>query len=209
MKKFNSQSFYIGFAMRLNQKILFSLLTLMLGTLFGCQNTEKIKCEQTNWRQQAYLDALNGSDINDFKKTKDRCLKLYKINIKSELYQEGFETGLAKLCHPDAAMQLGLSGKEYRGTCKNLDEEKFLTAYRKGRLVFFRQLYNENTKKILDSEARVWRKQNEYELEANSNPEAAREAYDVLESYRSELSRLQKEKEQLKQKIDELITLTK
>lgn len=181
--------------------IVFSLL------LQACQNTAKLGCEDTNWRQQAYVDALKGVPIDKFTSTQQYCHKNFGIEIQSEMYKEGYDLGLAKLCTRSQGFEFGAKGKEYFGTCKESDEEGFLKAYRSGRLKFLSKLSNQLNQEIQESEGRVWRKQNEYELEANSNPQAAREIYDVLESYRAELLKLQNDQLELKTRIQDLTRL--
>lgn len=182
-----------------------SVFLIFLG-LTACQNTAKQECEDKNWRQQAYLDALNGLPLNRFQKVQDQCQK-FNVEIQSEIYKEGYDLGLVKLCTRQQGFEFGLKGREYYGTCKERDEEGFLKAYRSGRLQYLKKVHAQLYKDIQESEGRVWRKQNEYELEANSNPQAAKEVYDILESYRAELTKLQQEYADVKTRIDELSRL--
>lgn len=190
-------------------KALFILPILLLMSLAGCQNTAKKDCEDKNWRQQAYMDALNGIPLKNFQKIQEFCQKRFNIEIQNEIYKEGYDLGLVKLCTPIQGFEFGKNGQEYRGTCRERDEDSFLKSYRQGRLEFLKKARQQLTIEIQESEGRVWRKQNEYELEANSNPTAAREAYDVLESYRSELLRLQEEHTQLNKRIADLESILK
>lgn len=190
-------------------KALFTLPILLLISLAGCQNSAKKDCEDKNWRQQAYMDALNGIPLKNFQKTQELCQKRFNIEIQNEIYKEGYDLGLAKLCTPVQGFEFGKNGKEYRGTCRERDEDSFLKSYRQGRLEFLKKARQQLTIEIQESKGRVWRKQNEYELEANTNPTAAREVYDVLESYRSELLRLQEEHSQLNRRIADLESMLK
>lgn len=190
-------------------KALFFTFTLALLGLIGCQNSAKKECEEKNWRQQAYMDALNGIPLKNFKKTQEQCQKRFNIEIQNEIYKEGYDLGLVKLCTREQGFEFGINGKEYFGTCQERDEDTFLKSYRFGRLEYLKKLRQHLNTEIQESEGRVWRKQNEYELEANSNPTAAREAYDVLESYRSELLRLQEEQTRLNKRITDLEAMLK
>src|SRR5690606_38578166 len=103
-------------------------------------------------------DALNGIPKEKFNAIQQSCQKKYGIEIRSEMYKEGYDLGLAKLCNRNQGFEFGLKGKEYFGTCKNADEEGFLKAYRSGRLQHLSKLANQLSKEIRESEGRVWRK---------------------------------------------------
>lgn len=191
----------------MHNSFIFFITSFALLSLSACQSLEKVRCEENNWRQQAYIDALEGQTLDEATPTLKRCKERFNVDIRSEVYKEGFESGLAKLCTRSYGYEFGLKGYEYKGTCQTREEPGFLMAYRSGRLQYLKSLRQQLQLDIQDSEGRVWRKKNEYELEANSNPQAARQAYDVLESYRAELQKLRESQAEINARIAELTSL--
>lgn len=187
----------------LNKKIfLFLNIVTFLG-LGGCQHFSKNYCEDTNWRKEAFLYALSGESRDIFKNISKKC-KAFKVDVDQQVFNEGFDEGAAQFCSPPAGFDYGKGGYLYKGTCKNLNEKEYMKSYIQGRLVFLNEQFKKTNAQLEESNARLWRKKNEYELEANTNPALASRAYDELESYRAENERIKSDLEAIKEMISEL-----
>jgi hypothetical protein len=175
---------------------------LSLG-LASCQQFTKKYCEDTNWRKEAFLFALSGENRDKFHEISKKCKSL-KVEVDQQVFNEGFDEGASQFCEPKAAFEYGKSGYMYKGTCKTQNENEYLKKYNKGRLSFLQNQYDLKQKNLEESDARLWRKKNEFELEANTNPNLAVKAYDEMESLKAENERIKSELETLKQLITDL-----
>ncbi len=166
-------------------------------TQLGCQHVDKKYCEDTNWRKEAFLLALQGENRNRISEFQKQC-KPFKVEISAQAFNEGFDEGASQFCNSNAGVSYGASGSEYKGTCeRHANEIDFLKSYNRGRLSFLKNQLIVKREKLEDSETRLWRKKNEFELESNTNPALAVKAYDELESYQAENERLKVELEGL------------
>lgn len=183
-------------------KLINSVLSLGM-LLTGCQQSSKKFCENTNWRKEGFFTALNGKSRRIFEDYSKKC-KEKKVELNSAVFNEGFDEGASQFCERSAAIAYGAEGLLYDGTCEDLNEVEFLKSYRKGRLSFFQRKYNSKKTQLEESESRVWRKNNEFKLEVNTNPGLASIAYDELESLKAENERLKSELMIIKESIRDL-----
>lgn len=188
----------------------FIILLIFLSTLFtqlGCQHVNKKYCEDTNWRKEAFLLALQGENRSKFSEFQKQC-KPFKVEISQQAFNEGFDEGASQFCQSDAGINYGKLGLEYKGTCeKHQNEIDFIKKYNHGRLIFLKKQLELKESKLEESDTRLWRKKNEFELESNTNPALAVKAYDELESYKAENERLKTEIQDLKKTIETLKNL--
>lgn len=182
------------------------LALVLLGALFilnACQHYSKKSCEETNWRKEAFLFALGGEDPDIYNKIAKKC-KALKVDVDKQVFREGFDEGATQFCSSASALEYGQGGYPYKGTCKNLNEKEYMKTYTKGRLIFLSSQYKKVSAQLEESNSRLWRKRNEYELEANTSPTLASRAYDELESYKAENERIKSDLESLQSMIKDL-----
>lgn len=183
--------------------ILFISVTTLCSALVSCQQFTKKYCEDTNWRKEAFLFALSGENRDKYSEISKKCKSL-KADIDKQVFDEGFDEGASQFCEATAAFEYGQQGYMYKGTCKKLNEPEYLKKYNKGRLSYLQNQYDLKQKSLEESDSRLWRKKNEFELEANTNPNLAVKAYDELESFKAENERIKSELEILKKLISDL-----
>ncbi|MEM7016835.1 MAG: DUF2799 domain-containing protein [Pseudomonadota bacterium] len=100
---------------------------LLLG---GCGSPTKIPCSQTNWRESGHQDATSGN-ASMLEKYEKQCM-IFGIKFDANLYDSGYQMGLAEFCQSGNAYHHGVSGKTYTGTCPPQAEAAFLREYIKG-----------------------------------------------------------------------------
>jgi len=167
----------------------------------GCQTSSKKDCALINWRTEGEILALNGKSLEpDFQALSLRCKK-FALDEESKNFQEGYERGLAKLCTTQSGYDYGSAGKDYNGTCPSFRASDFQKGYYKGRLEFLIARQKEIEALYNSSEERVWRKEREYTIIQNQDPERAKLEADVLDSYREEARSLAQMSVDLKREI--------
>ncbi len=171
--------------------------------LTACQQYSKRYCEKTNWRKEAFLLALSGESRDIYVKFAKKC-RTHRTEIDKQAFDEGFDEGTAQFCTNKAGLEFGKNGYLYKGTCKNLNENDFIKNYIRGRLIFLNKQHKKIQHQLEDSEARVWRKRNELELESNTKPVMADVVSDELDSIIAENERLKGDLENLKSLINDL-----
>lgn len=180
--------------------IVFSLFT----SLLGCQQVHKKYCEQTNWRKEAFFSALQGQNRKQLLELQQQCQK-FQVTINVQAYNEGFDEGAIQFCSTESGKDYGARGEKYNGTCEGHSNElHFLKSYKLGRLKYLKKQVKLKKIQLEESEARLWRKHNEFELESNTNPALAVKAYDDLESFKAENERLKSELQSLNKLIEDL-----
>jgi hypothetical protein len=154
--------------------------------LIGCQSNSKKDCATINWRSDGEALALSGESIEPyFKELSLRCKKFVSSG-EINAFNEGYNRGLAKLCTTQSGYDYGASGKDYKDTCPDYRVSNFQKGYYKGRLEFLVSRQKEIEDLYNSSEERVWRKEREYTIILNQDPQRAKLEADVLESYREE-----------------------
>ena len=176
------------------------LTSFLLG---GCQQALHRNCKKANWYKEAYLLALKGQGRDIYKKKASECLK-FNVKINKSIFFKGYEKGALLFCQPDWAYKFGLDNQTYKDTCPKKMEKKFFKNYFKGQLHYYKKKLQLKSKELAESDSRLWRKRNEYELEANTHPETASEAFDKLESSKAENTRIRSKLNDLKLRIEAL-----
>lgn len=99
-----------------------------------------------DWGTEGYKAALNGGTLEETQSHFGQaCESEYKVAADSARLQAGFEEGQREFCQGDRALEFGMSGGVYRGTCSRepAAEDKFLTRYNTGRLEYLTQRVSE------------------------------------------------------------------
>lgn len=182
---------------------LISLLTLHVFFLTACQQYSKSYCEKTNWRKEAFVLALSGESRSSYDKFAKRC-QPFKTEIDKQAFNEGFDEGASQFCTNQGGLDYGKNGYLYKGTCKNFNETDFVKNYIQGRLKFLEAQLKKTQEQLEESDARVWRKRNEYELESNTKPAFAENAQDELDSIMAENDQIKSDIEKLSALIADL-----
>jgi hypothetical protein len=184
-------------------RLILGFLPFLILLLTSCQQFSKSYCEKTNWRKEAFLLALSGENRDSYKKFAKKCAP-HKTEIDKQVFNEGFDEGASQFCTNKAGLEYGKNGYPYKGTCQNINENDFIKNYIRGRLIFLNARYKSLEQQLEESDAMVWRKKNEYELEANTKPALAEVASDELESIKAENERIKADLEQLRAMITDL-----
>lgn len=176
-----------------------ALAGLILFTLASCQSAPKINCSELNWREAGREMALKGTTKKKgLKNVKKQCTRRDHL-FDDKAWNDGYADGLMTYCQIDNGFRVGQSGQLYNDTCKNENELKFIKGYINGRLLFLKQELSKNSKLYGQAQDRFWRKEREYTLIMNEDPEQAKLQKDVLEAYEEETKNL-KEKIELNKK---------
>ena len=184
------------------KKNLLSLFFLFLFILLGgCQQAERKNCKNANWHKEAYILALKGYGRDIYKEKNKECLK-FDIKINKDYFFKGYEKGASQFCQPRWAYKFGLDNQTYKDTCPQKMEKVFFKNYFKGQLHYHQKKLQNKSKELAESNARLWRKRNEYEFEANTNPEIASKAFDQLKSSKAENTRIRWELDELNSKVE-------
>lgn len=198
MKRSSQRNSFFGYKPEIPTLILISLCFFT-----SCQQFSKSYCEKTNWRKEAFLLALSGENRDSYQKFAKKCAP-HKTEIDKQVFNEGFDEGASQFCTNKAGLEYGKNGYSYKGTCQNINETDFIKNYIRGRLIFLNAKYKDLEQQLEDSDARVWRKKNEYELESNTKPALAEVASDELESIKAENERIKSDLEKLRAMITDL-----
>lgn len=176
-----------------------SLLTII--SLMGCQ-TSKIKtCSSLNWRGAGQNAALKGLDrASSFSKLKDQCEK-FKTPIENTSFDEGYLRGLAQFCTTASGFDYGFAGNQNPQVCPKSKNSIFLKGFYKGRLENLSSSLKKLEKLHGEAQDRVWRKEQDYALLQNQDPEQAKLEIETLEAYRSETLSLEDKKRATKKEL--------
>jgi len=174
---------------------LMSLFVPMLLSLTHCQSIKKINCSELNWRDAGKSLALKGTpQVTGLQELKTQCKK--KDHLYDEkAFSDGYSDGLKAFCQIESGFKVGQNGEIYKDTCRDENELLFIKGYIKGRLLYLKKELTKNTKLYDQAQDRFWRKEREYTLIMNEDPEQAKLQKDVLEAY-------EEETKSLKEKID-------
>ncbi|MCX9155062.1 DUF2799 domain-containing protein [Niveibacterium sp. 24ML] len=160
-------------------------LPLLLLTLGGCASLSEKECRDADWEQIGYRDGLAGAARTRASDHGEACGKI-GIKVDRPLYFKGYDAGLLRYCTPENAIEVGLAGAAYYGTCPPDTDALFTDHYRVARAVYDQR----QRVSSLDSQRRSL----EYKLEKAESDDARRKL-------RAELSRLDYE---LRQERDRL-----
>jgi hypothetical protein len=130
-----------------------------VGFLSSCASMSAEDCAVVDWRNVGYTDGVRGVLQNNDNWQVTRCRDL-EAPVDLELYSRGYTEGVNRYCEPDNGYKLGLTGADYNGICRPLNEELFLDEYYLGLEVF------QFEEPVRQAESDVERlKKEEYELE--------------------------------------------
>jgi hypothetical protein len=110
----------------------FALLTALL-VLGGasCTTVTKKECQQGDWNQIGFDDAVHGEKISNIKRYESAC-RDHGYPVDQELYERGYEKGLESFCTYQRGFNHGLQDRSYRGTCPEEFDGEFRRGYERG-----------------------------------------------------------------------------
>ncbi len=169
--------------------------------LSACQSSNTRFCKSLNWRELGTKSALAGkTESKTLKSTQARCSKS-KSPIDDRAFHEGFERGLAQFCTINNGYDFGATGASYQNTCTSAHQASFLKGFYKGRLDYLVSELKRHSELYTEAEDRLWRKEREYLIIQNEDPEQAKLEVDIIEAYREEARILAEKKRSLKKEI--------
>ncbi len=178
--------------------------TIALLMISGCQTKTAGKCLSINWRLAGETSALNGEKSSlRFQNLHSSCSKKNLQSVDEAAFLEGYERGLSRFCKTLYGFNHGLSGSSYNNTCPQNSEPDFLKGYFKGKIQHLSNELKKTTNLHSEAEDRLWRKERDFLIIQNEDPEQAKEEIDVLEVYREEARILSEKKRQLKKELSE------
>lgn len=119
----------------MKKPLLFILLLILAGMLFGCASLSKNECLQADWYQLGYRDGSMGAPRSLFQKHYDACLE-HAVHADRAVYFSGREEGLSIYCTYDSGFNHGSAGKRYQHVCPPELESGFMAGYRQGQEIF-------------------------------------------------------------------------
>lgn len=178
-----------------------ALAFICLYSLGGCQSTALQSCRALNWRTLGIESALSGTPkASSFQEQNVFCSK-FKTPIDKISFDEGYERGLAQFCTTLNGHSFGEKGLLYKKTCLPPANTVFLKGFYKGRLQFLEEEFLKYSSLYSEAEDRLWRKEREYLIIQNENPEQAKLEVDLIEAYREEARLLAQKKRATKKDI--------
>ena len=178
--------------------------TFLLVFIFGCQSSKKINCSRVNWQSEGQKAATLGMKENDsLSKITERCKKK-DLLIDEKAFKAGFKDGLKLFCKTKVGLSVGTSGQIYSNTCPENSENSFLKGYINGRIIYLQDRLSFSSKEYASAKDRFWRKEQEYLLLKNEDPEQAKMQKDFLEAYQEESVLLEQDLDTLKKELSYL-----
>ena len=175
-----------------------SLLTIT--SLISCQSSQIKTCDNLDWRKSGQTAALKGLDrTSSFTKLKNQCQK-FKTPIEKTSFDEGYLRGLAEFCTA-SGFDYGFTGNQNPRICPKSKNSIFLKGFYKGRMENLTITLKDLEKLHGEAQDRVWRKEQDYALLQNQDPEQAKLEIEILEAYRSETLSLEKQKRATKKEL--------
>ena len=113
-------------------------LALALSTLAiaGCSTTPSPQqlASEGSWEQLGQMDGYKGFA----ERSNSELSELHKLDRQSfDLYKQGYATGIAEFCTPEAGYFLGRSGFSYRGQCARFDhEDDYILSWKDGQFEY-------------------------------------------------------------------------
>jgi Protein of unknown function (DUF2799) len=109
---------------------------LLLTLVEGCATKlSEADCRSGNWEAIGYDDGTKGVRQAQSIKHMKNCAK-YDVAFDEQAYFSGYERGLEVFCTDENALQMGLDGGKYEGTCSVEKYPRFDARYRAGRVVY-------------------------------------------------------------------------
>jgi len=180
------------------------LLVFILSLITGCQSKKRINCSKINWRDEGQKAATLGKKGDEsLQSYLKQCKKKSKM-VDSKAFSEGFKDGLKIFCRAKVGLSMGTSGMVYESTCPQGSEKTFLKGYINGRIIFLKEEVGLKSSEFSNAKDRFWRKQQEYLLLKNEDPEEAKMQRDFLDAYQEESNVLEKKLKTLKKELSYL-----
>lgn len=177
------------------------LLVFQMAWLMGCQSKKKINCSKVNWRLEGEKAATLGKIEKESLKELEGLCKAKDKLIDEKAYHFGYKDGLKMFCTTQMGLSMGSSGQVYKNTCPKKRESTFIKGYINGRITYLQEQVNSNSSEYANTKDRFWRKEQEYLLLKNEDPEQAKMQRDFLEAYQEESTQLEKGLEKLKKEL--------
>ena len=183
-----------------------SFFLLIFTFLTACQSLKKINCSQLNWRSEGEGAAISGLHRNEALKGLIGSCKKKEAFVDQQAYNSGYKDGLRLFCKTNVGFKVGQSGQLYNNTCPGSEELSFLKGYIKGRILYLKNQLNLSKEEYTKAKDRFWRKEQEYLLIKNEDPEEAKMQRDFLEAYQEESNQLKEKVGLLKKELNYLKT---
>jgi len=115
------------------KKFLFAILFIFLN--ISCTSALKRECEEKNWSDQGYKDAMLGHKKQRVAFHRTRCQK-EEISVDVQVYNLGWSQGQTKYCSKNNAKELGQTGKKYKNICPQEVWDEFVKSHIEGVEIF-------------------------------------------------------------------------
>ena len=146
------------------------ILVVFGAVLSGCSSLSEDDCRSGAWDAIGYDDAMQGHQQGRSVDHGKACAK-YGIELDPEAYFAGYERGLEVFCNEDSAVQRGLEGAKYEGTCPVENYPRFEPRYRAGRVVYDQGQVVNGLRQTIEQGESQWQSLR-YELQRLSNTRA-------------------------------------
>lgn len=110
----------------------------MSALILSCVSEQVRECNEGDWFQQGYVDAMYGKKLVRGRERQASC-KALGYDFDDKKYKNGYSSGLKKFCKTDVGYDFGLQGQVYLYTCGKSVEAQFLTGYWQGRRKFLHE----------------------------------------------------------------------
>lgn len=98
----------------------------------GCASLSKSECLSADWKDIGIRDGANGRGEEYLIQHSKACAKV-NVTPDREAWLDGRAQGLERFCVPYRVYEIGEHGAGFDvGICRGYDEERLLTAHRKG-----------------------------------------------------------------------------
>lgn len=107
------------------------LTILLVGLLSSCASLHTYDCESNNWHALGVTDGTDGEPASRVDEYQASC-KRNGFQVDVDLYEKGWQEGVAQFCTRESGYIYGMAGQTYKGSCTSEDEENFLLGYETG-----------------------------------------------------------------------------
>ena len=119
---------------------IFLLLLISATLISACSSTNRIDCQNTNWRDRGYNDAIQGRG-NSLASYSNACANV-GIAPNRNAYLAGHKLGSKQYCTFDNGVRFGSKGNVPNGVCTDPAlRQEFYRGYRIGREVYIESAY--------------------------------------------------------------------
>ena len=179
----------------MRQSILKTGALLLAGALAllgsGCATLSEGECHTADWYQLGRVDGQRGYDLSRLYEHQEACAE-FGIRPDAKAYYRGRQVGLASYCTRANGYEEGREGHRYRGVCPPKYEQRFLAAYRDGKLVHEVEEDIEDVERYIDRQERVLDDDDSSSKAREDARHELRTFFDQLRRLNRELSRLER-----------------